>query len=112
MSQFYVENEFSTGSKQAQGRVIRGANLIGFWNVPVSVREAVPRGVCLGSPSQTCSWQGPVGMCRGYLAQAQRGQLLCDHVGQPLPPTDLSQSSQPGWWLPEHQLPTCLMETG
>lgn len=64
MSQLYVENEFSTGGTQAQGRVIRGAKLFGFWNVPVSMWEAVPRGVCLGSPSQTCLRQGRGG-CDG-----------------------------------------------
>lgn len=62
MSQLYVENEFSTGGTQAQGRVIRGAKLFGFWNVPVSAWEEVPRGVCLGSPSQTCLRQGQGGM--------------------------------------------------
>lgn len=66
------------------------------------------KGSVPGEPVPNLLTAGSGGDVTGYLAQAQCGQLLCDHVSQPLPPTDLSQSSQPGWWLPEHQLPTCL----
>lgn len=47
-----------------------------------------------------------------HLDQAQHSELLCDWVNQPLPPSDLNQSLQPGEWLLDGRLSACLVETG